>query len=168
METNKRPKPQIPAFELSLRIRHPSVDPAELSRELGMQANSSFRAGDRRQSRSGHSAVSVHGESYWLGTLDPAASPAANWLSDFAHLQVVQKSHRKAVSQNLGWALSFHATHVLRTNAALFERIRNEGGQVSLLVALRAGEVDSFSLTPEVSRIFSHLAITIEFEMTGD
>jgi hypothetical protein len=168
MEANKRLKPQVPAFELSLRIRHPSMDPAELSRELGMEAHSSFRAGEPRQSRSGHSTASVHGESYWLGTLDSASSPAAHWLSDFAHLEVVQRSHDKAVSQNLGWALSFHATHVLRTNAALLERIRSEGGQVSLLVTLSPAEVDSFSLTPEVSRIFSHLGITIEFEMSGD
>jgi hypothetical protein len=168
METNKRPKPQVPAFELSLRIRHPSLDPAELSRELGMEAHSSFRAGEPRQSRSGHFTASVYGESYWLGTLDHASSPAADWLSDFTHLEGVQKSHPKAVSQNLGWALSFHATHVLRTKAALFERIRHEGGQVSLLVALSPGGVDGFNLTPEVSRIFSHLGITIEFEMTGD
>ena len=168
MEANKRLKPQVPAFELSLRIRHPCMDPAELSRELRMEANSSFRAGEPRQSRSGHSTASVHGESYWLGTLDSASSPAAQWLSEFAHLEVVQRSHDKAVSQNLGWALSFHATQVLRTNSALFERIRNEGGQVSLLVALSPAGVESFSLTPEVSRIFSHLGITIEFEMTSD
>jgi hypothetical protein len=168
MEANKRLKPQVPAFELSLRIRHPSMDPAELSRELGMKAHSSFRAGDPRRSRSGHPTASVHGESYWLGTLDSGSSPGADWLTGFAHLEVAQKSHDKTVARNLGWALSFHATHVLRTHAAVLERIRNEGGQVSLLVALSPAEVDSFSVTPEVSRIFSHLGITIEFEMTGD
>ena len=66
------------------------------------------------------------------------------------------------------WALSLTATRFLRTNAALFERIRADGGQASLLVSLSPLAVESFSLTPEMSRIFGELAITIEFETTND
>ena len=168
MEARKLSESQPPAFELSLRIRHPSMDPAEVSRELGMEAKHSFRAGDPRQSRSGVTPASVHGESYWLGTLDPTSSPVANWLSGFANIELTQKQLGKTVTRSLGWALSFHATPFLRKNAALLERIHNEGGEVRLLVALSPTAVDSFSLTPEVSRIFSELGITIEFEMTTD
>jgi hypothetical protein len=144
------------------------MDPAELSRQLGMEAKHSFRAGEPRRSHSGHSTASVHSESYWLGTLDPTSSPAAHWLSGFANMELAQKAHDQTVARSLGWALSFHATRVLRTNAALLERIRSEGGQVSLLVALSPASVDCFSLAPEVSRIFSDLGITIEFEMTTE
>jgi hypothetical protein len=168
MEARKLSKSQPPAFELSLRVRHPSMDPAELSRELGMEAKYSFRAGEPRQSHSGHSTASLHGESYWLGTLHPTSSPAAHWLSGFANMELAQKAHEKTVARSLGWALSFHATRVLRANAALLERIRSEGGQVSLLVALSPASVDSFSLAPQVSRIFSDLGITIEFELTTE
>jgi hypothetical protein len=168
MEARKRSQSQPLAFELSLRIRHPSMDPADISRELGIEAKDSFRAGEPRQSRSGHTSASVHGESCWLGTLDPISSPAANWLSGFANMEPAQKALGNTVARSLGWALSFHATHVLRTNAALLERIRKEGGQVSLLAALSPAAVDSFSLTPQVSRVFSDLGVTIEFEMTTD
>jgi hypothetical protein len=170
MEARKLSEPQSPPFELSLRIRHPSMDPADLSRQLGIDATHSFRAGEPRPSRSHITSASVHGESYWLGTLDPSW-PAATWLSGFsgfASLELAQKELGNSITQSLGWALSLSARRLLRSNAALLERIRIEGGQVSLLVALSPATVDGFSLTPEVSRIFSDLGITIEFELTTD
>jgi hypothetical protein len=167
MEAEKLSRSELPAFELSLRIRHPSVDPADLSRQLGIEATHSFRAGEPRQSHSGRTTASVYGESYWLGTLDSTSWLAAQ-LSGFASMELTEKTHDKTVTRSLGWALSLTARRLLRTNAALLESIRNEGGQVSLLVALSPDAVDSFSLTPEVSRMFSDLGITIEFEMTTD
>jgi hypothetical protein len=168
MEARKLSKSEPPPFELSLRIRHPSMDPADLSRQIGIEATHSFRAGEPRQSHSGQSTASVYGESYWLGILDSTAWPAAHWLSGFANMELAQKAHDETVVRSLGWALSMTARRLLRTNAALLERIRNEGGQVGLLVALTPTAVDGFSLTPEVSRMFSDLGITLEFEMTAD
>jgi hypothetical protein len=40
---------QATPFQLSLHVRHPSVDPEEISRELGLEATESFRAGGPRQ-----------------------------------------------------------------------------------------------------------------------
>jgi hypothetical protein len=168
MEARKLSKSQPTAFELSLRIRHPSMDPADLSRQIGIEATHSFRAGEPRQSRGRVSSASVYGESYWLGILDPTSWPAAHWVSGFANIELAQEAHDKTIARSLGSALSLTARRLVRTNAALLERIRHEGGQVSLLVALSIDAVDSFSLTPEVSRIFSDLGITIEFEMAGD
>lgn len=156
------------AFELSLRIRHPSVDPADLSDQLRMKPKHSFRAGEPRRSRREPASTSVHGESYWLGTLDPAAWPAENWISGFANVALARKELSSTVSRSLGWALSLCARRFQRAHAALFERIRLEGGRVSLLVALSPVAVESFSLTPEVSRIFGELGITLEFELTID
>ncbi len=63
---------QSPPFQLSLRIRHPSIDPALLSRELAIDPEHSFRAGEPRRSSSGHAPSTVHGQTYWLGILNPA------------------------------------------------------------------------------------------------
>jgi hypothetical protein len=167
MEAKKRSiSPPLP-FELLLRIRHPSVDPAELSRELGLAPRHFFRAGDPREKRTNFAPVSTHPESYWLGSLDATSWPADSWLSGFANLEFAQKEFAKAATRNLGSALSFGAIRYLRANAALFKRIRDEGGRVSLLVSLSSGAVDTFSLTPEVTRVFSELSITIEFEITN-
>jgi hypothetical protein len=155
-------------FELSLRIRHPSIHPAELSRELGLEAKHSFKAGELRQTRTNASFASVHAESYWLGTLDATSWPSGAWLSGFTNLARAEADFGKAVTRDLGSALSLGAIRFFRAKAALLERIHNGGGQVSLLVALVPTAVVSFSLSPEVTRIFSELKITIEFEMTND
>lgn len=156
-------------FELALRIRHPSMDPADLSRELGIEPSHSFRAGQPRQLRSDHLPASVHGESYWLGAIDRTSWLSDAWLSGFGQLEAaVKKLGRAAAWKSLGAALAMTTRGLVRTHAPLFERIRAEGGQVSLLVSLSPLIVGSFSLTPEVSRIFGDLGITIEFEMTSN
>src|ERR1700749_3711490 len=71
MPLRKQIRAQAAPFQLSLHVRHPSVDPAEISRELGLEATESFRAGQPRQSRSGVAATAVHGETYWVAVLDP-------------------------------------------------------------------------------------------------
>ncbi|HTC51989.1 MAG TPA: hypothetical protein VK700_08650 [Steroidobacteraceae bacterium] len=67
----KRAPAHVTPFQLSLHVRHPSVDPDEISRELGLEATESFRAGEPRHSRSGVAATAVHGETYWVAVLDP-------------------------------------------------------------------------------------------------
>src|SRR5580704_7190226 len=79
MQVRKRSVAQATPYQLSLHVRHPSADPAEISRELGLEATESFRAGEPRQSRSGLAATAVHGETYWVAVLDPMvwSAPAA-------------------------------------------------------------------------------------------
>lgn len=67
----ERSRTHASPYQLSLHVRHPSVDPDEISRELGLEAAESFRAGQPRQSRSGVAVTAVHGETYWVAVLDP-------------------------------------------------------------------------------------------------
>jgi len=155
MEARKLRQPDSEPFQLSLRIRHPSVDPDELSREFSIEAAHCFRAGDPRASRTG--IASVHPESYWLGALS-----AANWPVDVTSpgaLRLLAAQERLGVvaTRSLGWALSLST-----------RRIVAESGQVSLLITAPAGELSGFSLAPAVSRVFSELGITLEFEFTSD
>jgi hypothetical protein len=160
--------PQEMPFELAFRIRHPSMDPADLSRELGLEPTHTFRAGELRETRSNISPASVHTESYWLGTLDPTAWLTDIWPAGYESVNAsVGKPIKAAAWQDLGSALAMTARVLVRSHAALFERIRTEGGQVSLLVSLSAIAVDSFSVTPEVSQMLGELGITVEFEMTS-
>jgi hypothetical protein len=165
MEARKLSKEVPELFQLSLRIRHPSLDPADLSREFRIEAEHSFRAGEPRPSRSGLAPASVHAESYWLGALNPAS-----WIRlPFGDpgLQLVQQGLGAVVSRSLGSALSLCA-RFLSLHAELLHRIRAEGGQISLLVSVPAGEVSSFSLAPEVSRMFGELGVALEVELTSD
>jgi hypothetical protein len=166
MEARKLPN-QSPPFQLSLRIRHPSIDPALLSRELAIEPEHSFRAGEPRRSSSGHALSTVHGQTYWLGALNPAM-----WLDTSfpgrPKLAIAQRHLHAALEQRLGWALSSNAMLLRTKHASLLRGISADGGQVTVIVALSAVAVCSLSLTPEVTGAFSDLGITIEFEFTND
>jgi hypothetical protein len=167
MEARRLSKSDSQPFQLSLRIRHPSMDPADLSREFKIEPEHSFRAGDPRPPRSGIAPASVRTESYWLGVLHPA-----KWLQDISFpehpLQMAQERLGAAATKSFGWALSLSTTRFCYLHAERLRRIRSEGGQISLLVALSTDEVSSFSLVPEVSRVFGEFGITVEFELTDD
>jgi hypothetical protein len=155
-------------FQLYLRIRHPSVDPAALSRDFKIEPEHAYRAGEPRPTRSGITPRSVHAESYWLGTLDPLKWPPDISFPEHPQLQAAAEHLQATATNSLGWALSLSTTTFFHLHAALLRRITSEGGQISLLVTLSASEVGSFSLSPEVSRAFGDFGVTVEFELTSD
>jgi hypothetical protein len=58
-------------FSVTLRIRHPSIDPSELSRRLGLEPQHAWRAGDRRRGDDGEPRDGTYRETYWVGLLPP-------------------------------------------------------------------------------------------------
>src|ERR1700683_938406 len=116
---------QAMPYQLSLHVRHPSVDPEEISRELGLEATESFRAGAPRQSRSGIAATAVHGETYWVAVLDPLVWSAPTTVARrLAHHQTETESRvRKgsAVTQQVLAALLPKEAKVLRARFGLDE-----------------------------------------------
>jgi hypothetical protein len=165
MEARKLSEPDSEPFQLSLRIRHPSLDPDELSREFSIEAAHCFRAGDPRPSRSG--IASVHPESYWLGALNTANWPVDVTYPGVRRLLAAQERFGVVATRSLGWALAL-STRFFNAHAKTLRRIGAEGGQVSLLITAPQGEMSGFSLAPAVCRVFSELGIALEFEFTGD
>jgi hypothetical protein len=58
-----------PDFSVTFRIRHPNVDPAELSRQLGIEAQHAWRAGEPRRFEPGEAGTGFYRETYWVGEL---------------------------------------------------------------------------------------------------
>lgn len=165
MQARKLAATDPSAFQLSLRIRHPQMDPAQISRELGLQAEHAFRAGDSRHSRSALAPATVHAESYWLGVLPPhSAALDISFPGDERSL-LAQQGLQEAV-RGLSWALSLRAVRFLRTHTKFLQRIRAEGGQVSLLITLSNSGETSFSVHPQTGQFFANLGITLEFEIS--
>jgi len=155
-------------FQLSLRIKHPSIDPAEISNELGIEPEHSFRAGQPRHSKSGLGVAAVHTESYWLARLSPASWFGTVPFEPLPNVPVSQSIIDTAVTRNLGWALGLCAVRFNKAHTALLQTIRSEGGEISLLITLSPTAMNSFSLRPQVSRMFGERGITLEFEITDD
>jgi hypothetical protein len=159
MEARTASQPSYP-FQLSLRIRHPSIDPAAISRALQIEPEHSFRAGDPRESARNTAVTPVHGESYWLATLDPAALLLGTALAP----DISPQTHAITFSV-LDSALTVLITSVLRRHAEFFRRMESEGGEVRLIVSVSARKTRGFTLTPHLSRALSELRIPVDFEL---
>jgi hypothetical protein len=124
MQVKKRLGVDATPFQLSLHVRHPSVDPEEISRELNLDAIESFRAGQPRHSRSGIAATAVHGETYWVAVVDPmgwsAPSTVAHRMTRSAATGAPAK-RGSAVSRDLMAALLPQEAKVLRARFGLDE-----------------------------------------------
>jgi hypothetical protein len=159
MEARRASQPSYP-FQLSLRVRHPSIDPAAISRELQIEPEHSFRAGAPRESARSVAVMPVHVESYWLATLDPATFLAGTALAP----ELSPQTHAIALSA-VDSALTILITSVLRRHSEFFRRIESEGGEVRLIVAISARKTRGFTLTPHLSRALSELRIPVDFEL---
>jgi len=168
----RRLSPELASpFQLSLRVRHPSLDPAALSRELGIEPLHSFRAGDPRPARSAHTSASVYAESYWLGMLRspewPLAAPFVH-----GHIKSAEERLRSAASATatagVSGTLWLAVVRFLNVHRKLLRRIRAEGGQVALLIAVVPESAHGLTLAAEVSRILSELGVVLELEFVSD
>ena len=164
----------VPPFELAIRIRHPSLDPAEITRELKLEPEHSFKAGDPRTSSSGIAAASVHAESYWLSHIEAGRLPSPALFDEppiarrlRAGMAAVERM-RAVAGDSLGITLTACVLLFLGPHREFLRRVKNEGGTVALLVEISASNVPGFKLTPDVSRVLSDLGITVEFELVND
>ena len=147
-------------FQLSLRIRHPSIDPEQVSQRLGIDADHSFRAGEPREA--GRSSVApVHAESYWLATLDPATL----FLGTELDPHVSPHAHVIAFGV-LDSVLVVLTSSLLRRHADFLRQLQEEGGEVRLIVALSARKARGFTLTPHLGKALSDLRIPVDIELT--
>ena len=139
-----------PAYCLSLRIRHPSIDPTELSRAFALEPLHAFRAGDLRAARQGGLATAIAFESAPSDAIG-VSQTARQRLGDMA-------------AGNPGLALSLIVTQVLKAQAVLLTRLVAEGGDVTLLVELSTQTLQGFSLAPQTLRALADLAVTVNVE----
>lgn len=175
MKSHKKPETELEPFAISLRIRHASIDPQELTRAFGVQPLHAFRAGDLRAASGQRTGSGRHGGSYWLADLKDGLPVAMLRPAEFpdataALAEAVRTSRRRLesmVGQNLGMALSVLVTRVLQPQATLLERLRAEEGEVTLLIEVNAVAAEPFTLQPQVLRGLADLGVAVEFEFSG-
>lgn len=132
-------------FMMSLRIRHPRIDPAEITLALRIEPQHTWRAGDVRRDSAGGEVGGTHRESYWMGRL--MSSP------ELARDQVGIESE---ILRALG---------TLRRSLDLLERLKEEGGSAELHVSLYAREEFCLELRPESLSLLGRLGLAIALEV---
>ncbi len=107
-------------FTVSLRIRHPTIDPATITATLGIQPQHTWRAGQPRCDPAGAELGGEHHDSYWMGR-----------LMDEPQLSSDSVSVERVILKTLGQ---------LRRAQSFLEQLNAEGGVAELLVSLYARE----------------------------
>jgi hypothetical protein len=134
-------------YAMSLRVRHPHLDPAELTQALHLEPVHSWRVGEPRRSDAGAILGGEHRESYWSAPLPgQAVGSAAFAMESFLGQQLVQLSRHRE----------------------LLGRLQNEGGQISLLIEMPRVENTVLTLSTSVSRKLADLNIELEFQFLDE
>jgi hypothetical protein len=132
-------------FTISLRVRHPGIDPALITEQLGVEPQHTWRAGEARRDVAGDQLKGVYRESYWMGKL--MAQPQLS--SESASLESVlrQLSER------------------LRRAQELLGRLNAEGGVSELHVSVFARGDFRLELSAQLVAALSRYGLGVTLEV---
>jgi|SRR5580700_5994834 hypothetical protein len=171
MPVQKLPRPLTNKIQLSLHIRHPSLQPEEISKEMRWLPVDSFAVGEPCQASIGSGtelAPRLHTESYWVATLDAAFlsrhSVTRSRTASRRSVQISDETLRILASSESTESFITLACSSLLRHASFFESIRNSGGSAKLIVTMVE---PTLRIPPEVSRRLADLGITLEAEFVS-
>ncbi len=132
-------------FTMSLRIRHPHVEPAEITRILGIEPQHTWRAGDTRRDPAGVALEGSYRESYWMGRLMAEPELASTRVG-------VETEVIRTLAQ-------------LRKSFEFLEALKSEGGGVELLVSIFAREDFRVEFAPDSLALLGRLGVTVALDV---
>ena len=130
---------------MSLRIRHPSIEPSQITQTLGLQPQHTWRAGDERKDSAGGSAGGTYRESYWMCELMPQPALSAD------HVGVESELLR--------------ALGTLRRSFDFLQSVNDGGGVAEIYVSVFARDEFRIELLSEVCALLGRLGITMAIEV---
>jgi hypothetical protein len=176
MQARKAPEPVPTSIQMSLRIRHPAIDPVEISTSLGLEPEHCFKAGDSRSGRAKGGIAGRHTQTYWLAPVtaeswaDPiepsfleaiaARRPELNFAGSAQSLQAAAKNLRYRSVE----ALLLHFLQRLKSSHSFLKRIQTDGGDIALIMVVERESAADFTLPVTLTRLLVQLGIFIEFK----
>ncbi len=128
-------------YALSLRIKHPEVDPQTFTDTLGRQPEVAWRAGERRTTPNGDLLEGHRTYSYWTSR---CTSPDDSDIEAFI---------RRTIDE-------------LKPHRAFFINIRDSGGKVEFFVGLFVGYANmGFTLTHDLMSELGCLGIDLSLDI---
>ncbi len=129
-------------YKISLRVWHPSMDPARISATLGLSPSRLWRAGEPRSTPTGRLLKGERAETYWYAQISAGTE----------------------ADTELGAAIS-KAIDRLMPNKAFFHQIRAEGGKAEFFIGWffegQSGDTFDCDLLGRLSDIKIDLALDI-------
>jgi hypothetical protein len=132
-------------FTVSLRLRHPAIDPSRITQVLGIEPQHTWKAGDTRCDPTGTALRGAYRESYWMGR-----------LMDEPELSSARMSVESVLLEKL--------THLRRSHEFL-EQFHAEGGVAELHISLYARAAFRLELSEESLASLSRLGLAVALEV---
>jgi hypothetical protein len=151
------------AYTAFLRVRHPSIDPGEITRVLGLEPAHAWAAGSPRGEAA--TARGAHAESYWFAPLGESI-----WSQQAGNDEREAGQPWQFPSQTLPLE-TFLLTLMrqLAPHQRFFARLHTEGGSCELAVTLSASDRFSIELPAGLLRSLAALDMSITLDVsTGE
>ena len=132
-------------FTVSLRLRHPAIDPSKITQTLGIEPQHTWKAGDPRRAPAGEALDGAYRESYWMGR-----------LMDEPQLSSARLSVESVLRQTLAQ---------LRRSHAFLEQLHAEGGVAELDVSLYARDAFRLELSDETLGLLGRLGLAVALDV---
>lgn len=151
---------------VSLRIRHPSCDPHQITSELGLTPDHSWRCGEPRRSEAGLPLGGMRHDSYWTASLSGVS--IAQWQTSETQPNLSQAMLAAATNDLPGamaqLQMQLQIMAQIRRNRAFLDRLIKEGGEVTFVVEVESASGLSFRLDPALMKQLGALGVRLEFE----
>lgn len=134
-------------FTVSLRIRHPHIEPSRITEVLGLQPQHSWKAGDPHPRR-GSEASGAEGEyrdSYWTAQLMEQPQLSTTGVS-------VESVLVRTLDQ-------------LRRSQSFFDQLNAEGGNLQLSISVLGREDFRLELSPDTMALMGRLGIAVVLDV---
>jgi hypothetical protein len=158
MTASARPSATSVPARIHLRIKHPKLDPSEITRILSIAPEHTLPAG-----RSGASAA-LHADCYWIAALHFAmleepmlgAQPSASRKTSAQVTALQMMPHESIVGL---------AVRQLQSHQRFFQRVLEEGGGATLLITTE--KPGSVTIEPALARKLADMGLTLELDWSG-
>lgn len=132
-------------FTITLRVRHPNIDPGRITATLGVEPQASWKKGDPRVGPQGESLPGAHRESYWTGGLMAAPQLSSEYSSIEAELLKILAR--------------------LREYHEFLLELRSGGAAAELHVSLFARQEFRLDFSPPTLELLGRLGLAVALEV---
>lgn len=132
-------------FTITLRIRHPDMDPVRITNVLGVDPQATWKKGDPRVSPEGEPLAGTRGESYWTGGLMPTPQLSSEHSSVEVELLKI--------------------LHQLRNSNEFLLELRSGGAISELHVSLFSRQEFQLDLSPSTLEMLGRLGLAVALEV---
>lgn len=147
-------------FSITLRLRHPHIDPTELTNHLGIEPQHSWRAGEPRRLETGELDRGVYRETYWVGLLQAAPD-----IDEWSVRLDPRPAGTPAIGEVAPQTALFFTLLKMKRASAFWRTFTAQGGSIHCLLQVHRPERFQLDFPPALFAIFVDLKIGLSIEV---